>query len=137
MFKWKEDFSVNIQSIDKQHQEIFKIGNFLFEIVSLDDGVDRYDEIVEALNRLMDYAEYHFQYEEELMKTNAYPKLEEHKKQHDLFIEKIKSIDEIDIDEGQEVIGMDLLTFVANWIENHILRVDMEYKDFLNSRGVY
>lgn len=137
MFKWKENFSVNIASIDEQHKELFKIGNSLYEIVSIKDGVDRYDEIVEAVHRLRDYAIYHFSFEEKMMKDNGYPKFLQHKRQHDSFISKVNSIDEEEIDERQKKIGMDLIIFVANWIENHILKTDMEYKGFLNNKGIF
>lgn len=137
VFKWKDEFSVNIESIDQQHKELFNIGNSLYEIVSIKDGVDRYDEIVEVLHNLMDYAVYHFSFEEKMMVDNGYPKIHQHKRQHDSFIAKVRSIDEEEIDERQKKIGMDLIIFIANWIENHILKTDMEYKEFLNGKGVY
>ena len=43
MFKWKDNFSVNIDSIDKQHQELFRIGNSLYNIISIKDGLDRFE----------------------------------------------------------------------------------------------
>lgn len=137
MFKWKEEFSVNIKSIDEQHKELFKIGNSLYEIVSIKDGVDRYDEIVEILHKLMDYAEYHFDFEEKLLEENGFPHLKQHRRQHDSFIQKVRSIDERDIDEKQKTIGMDLIIFIANWIESHILKTDMECKEYMNDKGVY
>ena len=85
MFKWKDDFSVNIKSIDEQHQELFRIGNSLYNVVSINDGIDRYDEIMEALYEMKDYAIYHFGYEEKLMKDNGYSKFLKHKRQHDAF----------------------------------------------------
>ncbi|NLW22513.1 MAG: hemerythrin family protein [Tissierellia bacterium] len=137
MFKWKDEFSVNIKSVDEQHKEIFRIGNDLYDIISIRDGVDRYDEIMDALNRLRDYAVYHFDYEEKLMEENGYPKLEQHKRQHEAFIAKVNAIDQEAVDESQRKVGMDLIVFVANWIENHILKTDMEYKEFLNKKGIY
>ena len=137
MFKWKEDFSVNIESVDEQHQELFKIGNSLYDIVSIKDGIDRYDEILNELYKMRDYAIYHFDYEEKLMKENGYPKFNEHKRQHDAFIAKVKSIDDEEIDKRQKKMGMDLIIFIANWIENHILKTDMEYKEFLNNKGIF
>ncbi len=37
---------------------------------------------------------------------------------------------------NRKKIGIELVIFIADWIENHILKSDMEYKDFLNSKGV-
>lgn len=137
MFKWRDDFSVNIKSIDDQHKELFRIGNNLYDIVSLKDGIDRYDEIMEALYSMRDYAMYHFQYEEELMEQNGYPEYAKHKREHDAFISKVQSVDEEKIDEEQEQVGMDLIIFIANWIENHILKTDMKYKNYLNDKGIF
>lgn len=137
MFKWKDDFSVNIKKINEQHQELFRIGTELYTLVSAKDGVDRYDEIMEAISGLSDYTIKHFTYEEGLMKLNGYEKFDEHKKQHDAFVSKIKSIKAEDVDVRQRKVGMDLIVFIANWIENHILVTDMQYKDYLNEKGVY
>lgn len=137
MFKWRDNFSVSIESIDSQHKELFRIGNLLYDIVSSKDHIDRYDDIVMALENMKDYAIYHFQYEEKLMKENDYPDFHKHKIQHDTFIEKVRSIENEDIDEKQQKIGMDLVIFIANWIENHILKTDMKYKDYLKEKGIY
>jgi len=137
MFKWKENFSVNVKKLDEQHKEIFNIGNFVYDLISMKDDIDRYDEIMVALNKLRDYAKYHFETEEKLMLEHGYPKYEEHKEQHDSFIAKINSLDEDAIDEDKKKIGLDLIMFIANWIEQHILREDMDYKQFFNERGIY
>ncbi|MBZ2175801.1 bacteriohemerythrin [Schnuerera sp. xch1] len=137
MFKWKEDFSVNVKSIDEQHKELFRIGNSLYDIVSIKDGIDRYDELILALHKMRDYAVYHFEYEEKLIRENGYPKFDQHKRHHDSFISKVESIDEESADEKQQKVGMDLIVFIANWIENHILKVDMDYKEFLNKKGIF
>lgn len=137
LFKWKEDFSVNIEEINNQHKELFEIGSNLYSIISTKDSIDRYDEIVEVLYELKDYAEYHFRYEEELMKKYGYEKYEIQKIEHENFINKIVSISKEEVDEEQKKVVMDLIGFIANWIENHILKSDMGYKEFLNEKGIY
>lgn len=134
MFKWKDAFSVNISSIDEQHKELFSIGNSLYDVVSMRDDIDTYDDLVAALQRMQDYAIYHFGFEEKLMKDNGYPDFNNHKKQHDYFIQKIGSVDYEEMDKDQKQNGLDLIIFIANWIENHILKTDMKYKDFLNNK---
>lgn len=131
LFTWKEEFSVNIKEIDEQHKQLFKIGSELYDIVSLKDGVDRYDEIMEILYELKNYAEYHFRFEEELMKKYGYERYDMHKKEHERFINKVTTISEEEVDTEQRKVGMNLIVFIANWIENHILRSDMSYKDVL------
>lgn len=137
LFKWKDDFSVNVEEIDNQHKELFRIGSEAYDIMSLDDGIDRYDEMVKILLELKNYAVYHFGEEEKLMKKYNYDGYEEHKIQHDKFIEKVNSFDTEKMDEEQKKAGMDLVVFIANWIEKHILGTDKKYTEFFNGKGVY
>ena len=137
MFKWKENFSVNVKSVDEQHEELFRLGSELYALVSAKDGVDRYDDIMEVIGRLADYTVEHFTFEEGLMQENGYDDFDNHKKQHDAFVDKVKSIKAEDVDMRQKKVGMDLIVFIANWIENHILVTDMQYKDYLNNKGVH
>ncbi len=135
--KWKENYSCNIKEIDNQHKKLFEIGDSIFNLVNLKDGIDRYDEIIEIVEKLKDYAVYHFQYEEKLMKEHGYLGLDYHSKEHDEFVKKIIEFDHQDIDNGQKKVTLDLVLFVADWVEKHILGIDMQYKDFLNDKGVY
>ncbi|NFU41601.1 bacteriohemerythrin, partial [Clostridium sporogenes] len=80
---------------------------------------------------------YHFSYEEDVMRKYEYNDLENHKIEHEAFIKKISSINEEEIDEKQKNFLMDLLAFIVNWIENHILKSDLKYKEYLNGLGVY
>ena len=43
---------------------------------------------------------------------------------HDDFLEKIKSFDLEKIDENQDQAIIEILDFVVNWIDKHILTVD-------------
>ncbi len=136
MFKWRENYSCNIEEIDKQHKKLLEIGSELSSLIRTRD-VDHYDEIIQLLDELKKYTIYHFQTEEELMEKYGYVGLADHKKVHQNFIDKIKEVDIKDIDENQKGVTMDILVFIADWIEKHILKVDHMYKDFLNEKGVY
>lgn len=137
MFKWKDEYSVNVKSIDEQHKELFRLGSNLYTIVAAKDNIDRYDEIMEVLASLKDYANYHFQYEEELMKEYGYDGYMRQKIEHDNFIKKVESISNEEVDEKQRRVGMELIVFIANWIENHILKSDMDYSEHFNNSGLY
>ncbi|EJO5348763.1 hemerythrin family protein [Clostridium botulinum] len=137
MFKWKESYSCNISKIDNQHKRLFELADKIYTIVSVNDGYDHYDEIIETIRTLKEYTVFHFSYEEEVMKKYEYSDLDNHKIEHDAFIKKISSINEEEIDEKQKKFLMDLLAFIVNWIENHILKSDLKYKDYLNGLGVY
>lgn len=137
MFKWREAYSCNISEIDNQHKRLLEIGSELSALVRGKDDLDHYDEIIQLLNELKEYTIYHFNSEEELMEKYRYEKLEEHRKAHRSFINKMSEIDIADVDEDQKRVTMEMLIFIADWIEKHILKVDHMYKDYLNERGVF
>ena len=63
-FKWSPDYSVNIKTIDDQHQELVNILNRLFIAVSKREG----DKVIAGiLDALMSYTQTHFALEERLM----------------------------------------------------------------------
>jgi hemerythrin len=137
LFKWKDGFSCNIEEIDQQHKKLFEIGSRLNSIVSLQDGYDHYDEIMEVLGELKDYTVYHFDYEEALLRKYGYEDLEVHEIEHKMFVEKLMKIYKKDIDGNQQKVTLDVLMFVADWIAAHILKTDMQYTGFLNTKGIH
>ncbi|WP_432666194.1 bacteriohemerythrin [Wukongibacter baidiensis] len=136
MFKWRENYSCNIEEIDKQHERLLEIGSDLSSLIRTRD-VDHYDEIIGLLDELKKYTIYHFKTEEDLMEKYGFDGLDEHKQVHQNFIDKVNEVGSEDIDENQKGVTMEILVFIADWIENHILKVDHMYKDFLNEKGVF
>ncbi len=136
LFKWREKYSCNVEAIDTQHQKLFELGARLYAIVAMKDGIDHYDEIIEVLTELKEYTIYHFKFEEALMEKYNYNELEMHKEEHDAFIAKILEIEDKDIDEKQQGVTLEIIEFIANWIEGHILRTDFRYKDIFNANEV-
>ncbi|MBU5592864.1 bacteriohemerythrin [Clostridium sp. MSJ-4] len=139
MFDWKESYSVNIKEIDDQHKELFKIGNKLSSYIKGYDSLeDHYDEIKEVFKELKYYTIYHFRYEEELMRANGYEDIGAHKAQHDAFIDKLVQLESGgDIYINQKNAMINTLSFLLDWISNHILKTDMRYKPILNEKGIY
>ncbi len=137
MFKWQESFSSNVKEFDEQHKKLFALGNQLLDVVHASRNTDHYDDIMEALDELKEYTVYHFNAEEELMLTYNYPKLMSHKMQHKKFLGKVEELLSKDIDKNQVDVTLELLTFLADWIQNHILVTDSQYGDFFNKHGEY
>jgi len=131
IFKWKDTFCTGIEEVDVQHKRLFELGSELYEIVTLNDGFDHYDELVEILENLKDYTIYHFEHEEKLMEKYNYELIEEHKVEHRKFIEKIADVETENLDEKQKKIMLTMIEFIANWISTHILKTDFKYRDCL------
>ncbi len=135
-FKWKDEFSVNVGELDRQHRKLFEIGGRISDLVMADDGFDHYDEIVGILAELADYAVYHFDQEEILMEQYGYPELESHKIEHMFFRKKLQKIESKDLDNMQREAVIELITFISDWIAGHILKTDAKYGAFFNSHGL-
>ncbi|WP_035267387.1 bacteriohemerythrin [Desulfitibacter alkalitolerans] len=136
IFKWNNKYNTGIASIDEQHQQLFLLGNQLFGVVSSGEGMDNYDKIMAVLDELKNYTAYHFKHEEELMDKFSYKDYEAHKKQHEAFVDKIIEVETKNIDDNQNKITMEIIEFIADWVQNHIVKSDHGYKDLFLEKGV-
>lgn len=124
MLKWKDEYSIGVEEIDNQHKHLFEIGNSAYELLKDEFKIDKYDEVIDIIEQLREYTQFHFKAEEEYMLEKKYIGYFEQKKQHDAFIKKINSVDLRNIDQDQDKYIKDLLEFVFNWIIDHILKKD-------------
>ncbi|MGB4701257.1 MAG: hemerythrin family protein [Syntrophomonadaceae bacterium] len=127
MIQWKESYRLGIEEIDNQHKKLFEIANRVYELLKNEMLVDKYDHIVSIIEELRDYAKYHFQYEEDYMEKINYRKRLSHKVIHNDFVEKMNEINLDQVDENQDQYLMNILDFVVQWIEQHILGTDKLY----------
>jgi hemerythrin len=137
MFEWKNEYGVQIAEIDKQHKRLFNIGARINDLVYAKDEFDHYDEIMTVMNELLDYTEYHFNYEEKLMEEYQYENFETQKFEHFFLLKKIRKMLDADIDRKQGEAVLNLAAFISDWITNHILKEDMKYREFFNNKGVH
>lgn len=69
MVQWSEEYVIGIEKIDEQHKRLFEIANEAYKLLKDQFLIDKYDRIVAIIKELKDYTKYHFQYEEEYMKS--------------------------------------------------------------------
>lgn len=125
---WKEQFALGIDVIDEQHK---KLVNYVTEARALirdaEDGIDCYDEIEKVLLDLQDYTVEHFRDEEGLMTQYGYPGYDDHKIEHDQFVEKVQELLSSDIDFHQVEVLEEVVAFLLDWVVSHILDSDSKY----------
>ena len=137
MFLWKKEFELEIKSIDDQHKKLLEIGNRINDLlVNHEEGDDNYDQIYDVIQELKDYTVYHFNTEEALFLKYKYPEYNQHKKEHDNFIEYIGSVNLLEIDDNQQQFLKTLLGKIVQWVFNHIITTDFMYKDYLIKLGM-
>lgn len=130
--KWSNVFSVNIRSIDDQHKELFRMINDLYAVWK---GNKPKDVVGSILNGLIDYTANHFKYEENLFAQHGYPETSNHMSAHKSLVSQVLDTKE-KFETGKLTINMEVMNFLKNWLNNHILRVDKKYSTFLNGKGV-
>lgn len=127
--EWENSFSVDNDEIDEQHKKLFNIINEVGNYLNSDDESASL-AINKAINELIDYTDYHFRLEENLMLSMEYPRIEEHIEQHKLFETKIRSFkDQIKLFGTTETSQM-LFDYVISWLKTHILVLDGDYAGF-------
>lgn len=135
-FEWKEEYSLNIEEIDKQHKKLLEIGREAYDIAVIDDGYDRYDEIMTIIDALLDYTKYHFEYEEKMLKEYNYSHLHDQEEAHGFYVYKMKEVasrDEEEIDDNQRKVVLEIIDFLSEWISTHINIEDRKYALFLKT----
>ena len=130
-FKWSNEYSVGIPTIDEQHQELVNMLNRLFIAVSKREGTKAVAGILDAL---VDYTQTHFALEERLMEAAKYPDIAHHKLEHKKLIEKLDHLSKKFMLE-EKPIYFELLSFLRTWLREHIQDCDKKYSNNLRQAG--
>ncbi len=125
MYEMKDEYMTGIQLIDDEHTGLFNIAEEAYQLLHNDLIHDKYDKLTDIIDELRDYTRKHFADEEEYMRSIGYKKIFTQIIEHNAFIEKLEDFDLEDADENQEEAVESLLTFLTEWLINHILEVDM------------
>ncbi len=126
MYHFTDDCLIGVEKIDNEHRELFRIINETHELLDNQILNDKYDRILETLDRLEEYAEVHFQHEEEYMASIRHPELALQKQQHLFFRDKINGItNSFSSDLAQQAMLDDLLRYLVTWLYRHIISSDL------------
>lgn len=127
MYQFTEDCLTGIEQIDKEHEKLFELINQTMKLLSNELLDDKYHQISEVLEELRDYTDTHFANEEAYMAAINDPELEQQRKQHMAFREKVNMLGFANIDEqkGQQETLDDLLKYLVRWLYQHILSSDI------------
>ena len=123
-YEFTKDYHTGIDFIDEEHAKLFEIANRAYDLLTNQFMTDKYDAIVAVLEELRDYTKYHFNHEEEYMKSINYPKRFSQLHQHTQFINKLESYNLKEIDVNQQEGLMEILDFLALWLQSHIKGMD-------------
>lgn len=120
----KKEYLTGIPQIDEEHTRLFQLAEEAYQLMQDDFLHDKYDQLVSILDELKDYTKTHFTHEEEYMESIDYQAIFIQKAQHKAFIQKLESLNYEDMDENQEGTISDILSFLTDWLVNHIVKLD-------------
>lgn len=124
MYQFTEEYYTGIALIDEEHAHLFELAEEAYQLLQEEFLHDKYDQLSSIFQELQEYTEKHFADEEEYMESVDYPALFIQKAQHRQFIEKLSEINEAGLEENQDEKIQDILTFLTDWLYNHILKMD-------------
>lgn len=127
---WDEQYSVGDEDLDRQHQHLFEMINFLGNEIAAGKGSEAVGAIIDEM---IHYLLFHFASEEEKMEQCSYPGLAEHAEEHQDFVEQTQEFFK-EYKGGVAGIDKKIWSFLASWLQRHVLDTDMRYLPFLAAK---
>ena len=129
---WSDQLSVGVSSIDDQHQKMVSLLNQLHDGMMSGRGKITLGGILQAL---IEYTTTHFAHEEKLLVSSAYPDCLAHQKEHADLLRQILNIRRQYETVGPSAVTIPVMSFLENWLINHITGADMRYRAHLAGKG--
>lgn len=124
MYEMKEEYYIGVELIDEEHKKLFEIADSAYQLMKNEFVHDKYDGFREILDELIEYTKKHFSDEEAYMESIQYKRIFSQKVQHQEFIDRLEGINLDDVDEDPEAALEGILTFLTDWLVNHIMIMD-------------
>ncbi len=129
---WDDSLSVKIDSIDEEHKKLIGLINDFYQDIYTKSPREKIRETVKGLK---DYTALHFSTEEKYMQKFDYPEYENHKQEHDHFVQRVLDYEER-LNDGKFIVSIEITNFIKDWIQNHIKGTDQKYTEYFIERGI-
>ena len=127
VFAWKPEYTVSNTQLDGHHKHLFQLVDGLQSAMAAGKGKSAMDA---TLQELITYTQSHFAAEERLMELSQYPDLPRHKAEHEALTEKVVEFKR-EYDAGRATITLQLLQFLRDWLQTHIMKSDRAYAPYI------
>ncbi|RDX33470.1 MBL fold metallo-hydrolase [Arcobacter sp. HD9-500m-PIT-SAG02] len=130
-FLWKDSYSIHIQVIDNQHKKILYFLNNISNAVQSNNDYN----LKENLVSLKEFAQYHFEFKENILSKYNYD-IENLANKHESGLQKLYEIQH-KVMKDEYFDRNELLEFLSNWVDDHIIQEEQEYSSYLNSKNIF
>lgn len=118
--EWDPSYNLGVNEIDRHHQKLVELINNVYDIILYST---KKRDIEKVLKELMDYTNYHFEAEEQLMKEIKFTSYRSHVKRHNEFKMQLDALCAV-YHSGEAFVSTDVVLFLREWLVNHILNAD-------------
>jgi hemerythrin len=132
LFEWKDSYSVGVARFDMEHKRLFVLLNELSDAMNAGQG--RF-VVGRTLNELFLYTRQHFAAEENAMAKTNFGARRVHELEHRELAERVERFQK-QYASGETHITIDVLYFLRDWLEKHILETDRKYSAHLQKNPV-
>ncbi len=127
-----DKYSVGYDEIDNQHKKLVEMINDLH--ASFKQGAA--NKVIEnILSEMIQYTDYHFKTEEKYFEEYNYSDKETHIYEHKTFVEQVSKFYN-DYKNGSVTVTYDVLSFLRDWLVNHIQGSDKKYTAEFKDKGL-
>jgi hemerythrin len=130
--EWDLSFATGVDRYDKAHKVLFKMVNDLHDAMQQKRSKEAVGQI---LNGLAEYTVNHFADEERAFAQTHYPEEAQHKQLHKKLVEQVAEL-QGKFRSGETLLSQDIITFLQDWLINHIKGVDKKYGTHLSKNGI-
>lgn len=121
---WLEAYECGEPTIDREHRELFELGNALIAASMAKDA--NLDSVNSALDQLLTHVAQHFAHEETLLAQYGYERIASHKEAHARLLVRAGDL-KASAKSGKASLG-DIVNFLANEVvARHVLSADRDF----------
>jgi len=132
VLEWDESFATGVKKFDEEHKVLFKMVNDLHDAMQQKRSKEAIGQI---LHGLADYTVNHFAGEESAFAQTSYPEEAQHKQHHKKLVDQVVELIG-KYSAGETVLSQDIITFLHDWLVNHIKATDKKYGPHLSRHGI-
>ena len=132
--KWSNTYATDVLAIDNDHRKLIELTDRIEKLISSGDA--RSQDVEEALSRLLDYTDYHFKREEELMREHEFGGRDEHAEEHKQFVGVAASHAKNWANDHDPDVLIAVVTYLKEWLIDHIMSSDQEMANHLKGQGI-
>jgi hemerythrin len=132
LIEWSSSLQLGVEEIDNQHRKLVAMINELNDAMRQGKGKTVLGKIVDGLTA---YTGTHFKTEEKYFQQFAYAEATPHTDEHAAFVRKVTEF-RTAFGKGKLGLSIDVINFLSDWLQNHILVSDRKYVAHFKASGL-